>query len=589
MRNLKLIAAVGLSLLLVSCGNETPTPTGPEAVTTSPAYITCPTPTVIRTQINALFPRGVKQAAGQAFYVVMQIALAKKDTAAARQVMFVFLKYTLFEYQRGGLIGGTSAATQANLTTLTASLYCVVGLPAPVIPPSALGPDGAIGIVDPGSPTTVIVNSTQVAGVQVPAGAAPTTTLITVSRLPDSPGPLLTPLDQYPAYYQYTASPPVTFTQDVTVGICQVANFLPPDFSRLKVGHNVGPAGFELLPRVSATFLNPVNCNSLFGTLDRKDGLVNYVLRGMGRVANAVLLPQVVQASAVGTCCLGGTTKKFSPFGAVDTLANVSALSPTSFTAPAGGGVPTSQLPSVKLVTPTGHPVQGFTVTFSVPVGSQGTITGATQVTDASGIATAAGWTLGGPFSPDSVFATVTPFPGSGVTGNPVLFVAQPSLTVLPYGSAGYRYLLTGTTPPTSGFELPTFDFSTWLTGVAGFGDPNAPGCAIASTVQTNWPIGSSASSPSYIAARHSFPVPTGWTGGATLGLAIDNDAQVFVNGNEISDGLITHEGCATQGSFHLNIPDAYLYAGGPNEVEVLGSDRGSQSFLDLEIMLNSE
>jgi len=41
-----------------------------------------------------------------------------------------------------------------------------------------------------------------------------------------------------------------------------------------------------------------------------------------------------------------------------------------------------------------GHPVAGVTVTFSVTAG-RGTVTGATQVTDANGIATVGSWTLG--------------------------------------------------------------------------------------------------------------------------------------------------------------------------------------------------
>ncbi len=587
MRKLKLFVVIELSLLLVSCGNESALPTGPAAAPMQPAYITCPTPPMIRGQINALFPRGVKQAAGQAFYVVMQIALAKHNVPAAQQVMFVFLKYTLYEYQRGGLTGGQSTATQTNLTTLTASLYCAVGLPAPVIDPGSLGSDGAIAIVDPGSPTTVITTGTQFAGVLIPAGAVPVTTVITISRLPDAPGPLLTPLDQYPAFYHYSASPNVTFNLDVTVGVCQVATLPTPVAGRLRIGHNVG-SGVEILPLASAGFLQNggQTCNPFLGALNTPGGLYRYVLNGAGRLASYVLLPEVAQASGLSTCCLGGTTKKFSPFGAIDPVAIVSAVSPTSFTAPAGGSVPGSQLPSVRLVTPAGQPVPGFTVTFSVPIGAQGAITGATQVTDANGVATLGGWTLGAPFYPDSVIATVIPYLGSVVSGNPLLFVAQASPTVIPYASTGYRYSLLGTGTAPTGWEQPGFDFTAWPTGAAAFGSPG--GCTVASGVVTDWPVAPNPSTYSDLLVRRSFPVPAGWTGDADLTLLIDNDARIFVNGQEITNGFVIHEGCADVPPVpSYFIPGSLLNPGGANEVEVYGRDRGGESYLDMQVTLN--
>ena len=65
------------------------------------------------------------------------------------------------------------------------------------------------------------------------------------------------------------------------------------------------------------------------------------------------------------------------------------------------------------------NPVPGVGVTFSVPAGS-GSITGATQVTNASGVATVGSWTLGN-VGTDTLVATVT---GTGIAGNPVAFTA---------------------------------------------------------------------------------------------------------------------------------------------------------------------
>jgi hypothetical protein len=84
------------------------------------------------------------------------------------------------------------------------------------------------------------------------------------------------------------------------------------------------------------------------------------------------------------------------------------------------------KLPRVVIVTPTGRPVPGVTVTFAVPAGSQGSITGAVQVTDASGAATVGSWTVGDGSLPNTVTATATPLVlGSGFANNPATFTAN--------------------------------------------------------------------------------------------------------------------------------------------------------------------
>lgn len=61
-------------------------------------------------------------------------------------------------------------------------------------------------------------------------------------------------------------------------------------------------------------------------------------------------------------------------------------------TAPAGTTLPIA--PAAQVTDQTGHPVAGVTVTFSVTAGG-GSIAGATQLTNANGIATVGNWTLG--------------------------------------------------------------------------------------------------------------------------------------------------------------------------------------------------
>src|SRR5207237_4861537 len=74
--------------------------------------------------------------------------------------------------------------------------------------------------------------------------------------------------------------------------------------------------------------------------------------------------------------------------------------------------------PSVIVKDASGNPVPGVGVTFAVAPGS-GSITGATQTTDAGGIATVGSWTLGTTAGANSLTAT-----SAGLAGSPVTFTA---------------------------------------------------------------------------------------------------------------------------------------------------------------------
>src|SRR5205823_13507078 len=65
-----------------------------------------------------------------------------------------------------------------------------------------------------------------------------------------------------------------------------------------------------------------------------------------------------------------------------------------------------------------GNPVAQVAVTFAVAPGN-GTITGASQTTNASGVATVGSWTLSATAGPNTLTATST-----GLSGSPVTFTA---------------------------------------------------------------------------------------------------------------------------------------------------------------------
>jgi len=401
MRSRLFVSLAGLALIAACSGpgsDVTPTAGITPGMSQSSGASACPVVDDVRAQLNALFPAGPLRAEATARFNAMLKEAKPGNYAAAQALMFRLVEYTIDKYNQRLLTGEKSPAAQVAMSNFINALYCTVGLPQPNFPPASFGDGGAIGVVNPTSPMTQIVTPSQFAGVEVPAASAPTTTTIAVYRLPDVPAPLNTPLDQYPSFFEFQASPPVTFSQDVLVGACQVANFSAGDYARLKLGHNLGTTGFELLPRVTPPFLN----------------CVAIVPNGLS----------VGDPTVNGGCCLGGTTKNFSPFGAVDTLTIMDAASPPSFSGTPNSAVPAHQLPKIQVRTPLGRPVPGLAVTFAIPAGSEGSITGALQVTDANGVAALGGWTLGPGVLPNTVTATATPFPGSGVAQNGKVFTA---------------------------------------------------------------------------------------------------------------------------------------------------------------------
>jgi hypothetical protein len=615
MRSRWLPVLAGLLLFSACSDSENPAPTAPAVPEAPSAELQigppgCPTTIQLRVQLTQLFIQPGQIIIVNLKFTGIELAVLAKKTTLAQNLMFALVQYILDRYDRGELRGGKSPETQARVIALIKGLYCFVGLPEPNLSALALGPDGAAVVVQPSATdTTTVVTDTKFAGVKIPPGAVATPTLVTITRLPDFPGPLNTLLDQYPAFYEYTSSSGTDFGTEVIVGTCQVQDFTPPDYNRLVIAHNVGD-GVELLPRAPAPFLD---CTDLLSMRDPANGWFRYVSRGwrsLEPLAARLLLPERAYAVTLGTCCLGGSSKSFSPFGAVDPLTRASAVSPTSFIGLAATTVAPDLLPTIKVLTPLGRPVPGLSVTFSVPVGSEGSVTGATQTTNQDGIATLGGWTLGAAAGLDQVIATVTPIPGTTVEGNPVSFSAETvSRTPLTYLATGYRYLLLGSAAAPAGFELPGFTGAAgWATGAAAFGSgPGSPdGCALDATVHTTWPAASHTSSavrtttytpgPSDLLVRGSFTVPTGWTAGAKVSVAIDNDVQVFVNGVNVTasagsatlvNGFQKHEGCATRGSLVFTVPNGALVPGGANLVAVRARDRGRTSYFDMEVTLS--
>ena len=152
----------------------------------------------------------------------------------------------------------------------------------------------------------------------------------------------------------------------------------------------------------------------------------------------------------------------------------------------------------------------------------------------------------------------------------------------LEYGAEGYRYLeLSGGASPPSGFETPGFDDSSWAVGDAPFWDsPDFDGCPAitpAAGVGTTWNLST------HILLRRPFFLPDGATN-VKVGIAIDNDVQVWVNGVEVSSGIQQHENCATEDSFVFSVGLGDVTVPGVNVLVVRGIDRAVMSYVDAEV-----
>ena len=150
---------------------------------------------------------------------------------------------------------------------------------------------------------------------------------------------------------------------------------------------------------------------------------------------------------------------------------------------------------------------------------------------------------------------------------------------VVPYGAAGYRYQVVRADDG-AGFEQPDFDDAAFTDGDAGFG--SFQGCELNNPedAKTEWPVETD------LLVRKTFELPAGTTD-VVVHVAVDNDAQVFINGYDVSGGLQVHEGCPTFDSFNFAVPDGVLQKG-TNLLAVRARDRGNAAYLDLEVTRRS-
>jgi hypothetical protein len=112
-----------------------------------------------------------------------------------------------------------------------------------------------------------------------------------------------------------------------------------------------------------------------------------------------------------------------------------------------------------------------------------------------------------------------------------------------------------------------------------GGGGPPVTLCSLQHTVNSGWPLNTQ------IRLIKNFRLPAGAENLRVL-LSVDNDVRVFLNGRNISGGLVTHDGCPIVDEFKFDAPNSALRVGN-NALVVRGIDRGGTSYLDLRVLVD--
>jgi hypothetical protein len=111
-----------------------------------------------------------------------------------------------------------------------------------------------------------------------------------------------------------------------------------------------------------------------------------------------------------------------------------------------------------------------------------------------------------------------------------------------------------------------------------GTGLPSPNHCKIQSGVNSYWP----ALSTLYVTRYFNIPENVNRL---KIKLSVDNNAQIFINGLAIG-GEITHEGCPNpkRYDYKINI-SRKVWKHGENKLEVVASDTGGETYLDLQLL----
>src|SRR5262245_49700156 len=264
------------------------------------------------------------------------------------------------------------------------------------------------------------------------------------------------------------------------------------------------------------------------------------VASGGGSITGATQNTNAAGVAAPGSWTLGTTAGPNSLTATAGTLAG----SPVSFTATGTTGTATSIAinagdgqstavgtavatpPAVLVVDQFNNPVAGVVVTFAVASGS-GSITGATQTTNAAGVAAVGSWTLGTTAGPNSLTATAATLAGSPLSFTATATTGNASSIAIDAGDGQSATVGAAVTAPPA--VIVRDQFNNPVAGVAvTFAVASGGGSVTGATQTTNaagvaavgsWTLGTTPG-PNSLVANSGGLSPVSFTATATTGIA---------------------------------------------------------------------
>jgi hypothetical protein len=561
------LVAVAAAVVIAGCSSADQSPVAPgiaqrdlsAQLSAQSATNGCMSPATVVKEIASLYPNTKPMylaTKATVLYAAEVIAIGpikgfKPDTTGAQKVAIALVDTTLKLFHATKLTGGTSAATAQLAVTVLDAYLCAAALPQSLtIASLGSGSTGAAQVVQPTAPTTTVATGDMNAGVQIPAGNLKVATLVTITPLPSAPvctpfsGPLCTPLAQFPPYYQYTFTPSVDSTvtpNPFTYEICATTTNINVPLSQIFLAHNVTTAGVtraQVLPKPAITL--GLECDApIIGSAASKTGAFELASRGDFKGAASELASSAVALFVTDAYAGSGT--------------RITSVGGTAHSASPFGLVDVNDI----------IPYQNGLWSYHAPSFPAGT----------------------------------APAPGTGDITDPT----YGSTAFVPLASNGWVFNTSpfGSSPFGSGTAI---DFNSSGCGSGLAGQPN-----VNLVWPSFYPIPASTGnlntdSSSIFLLQQTFYIPTDWPSGTNvqIGVAIDNDIQIFLNGTDVTsmgvvgpgvsasyDGskFLIHDGCATADSYVITLPGTVFNTGNTaNVLAIRARDRGAESYVDVRL-----
>jgi hypothetical protein len=295
-RKVALAAVAVTALTLTACVDKRPDsgmPTAPKLVKDAQGNVVMGTCTTI-TSLNSLAQILFAPSAPNVNSVLGKLDNLRKQVAAGNVTDAQAQAMNIVDFVKAKATQGMLAGTKAQIDAFIAGTLCFAGLPTDT------------HLIMPSDTAQTIVATDGLSGIKLPASPVGTPTLLTITTLnPNGPSPLITKLDQYPAYVDFTVSSPIVGS--AVVAVCPAVS-VPSDVrGRLRLGHQAS-YGFEITPPADASFLT---CSS--STAQSR-------LPGWMRSVASLILPKPLYAAYELGGGIGGAVTELSPFDAVDPM-----------------------------------------------------------------------------------------------------------------------------------------------------------------------------------------------------------------------------------------------------------------------------